>query len=67
MDSSDALHYNAGTVVSRNANELEQERFRSEIMTHLDHLYRVAFYLVKSEVEAFRKRQEEALKHVMIP
>jgi RNA polymerase sigma-70 factor (ECF subfamily) len=52
VDSIDPVHYNARTVVPRNARELERERFGSEIMTHLDHLYRVAFYLVKNEIEA---------------
>jgi RNA polymerase sigma-70 factor (ECF subfamily) len=30
----------------------EKEKFASEAMTHLDHLYRVAFHLVKEENEA---------------
>ena len=52
MDSGIALHYNATVVTLRNAKELERERFGSEIMTHLDHLYRVAYYLVKNDSEA---------------
>ncbi len=52
MDSSVSLHYNANVVTLRNAREIERERFGSEIMTHLDHLYRVAYYLVKNDVEA---------------
>jgi RNA polymerase sigma-70 factor, ECF subfamily len=55
-------HYNAGTVVPRNANELERARFGSEIMTHLDHLYRVAFYLVKNETEAQDCVQETCVR-----
>jgi RNA polymerase sigma-70 factor (ECF subfamily) len=35
-----------------NAGDLDRERFASEIMTHLDHLYRVAYYLVKNPDEA---------------
>jgi RNA polymerase sigma-70 factor, ECF subfamily len=35
-----------------NAGDLDRERFASEIMTHLDHLYRVAYYLVKNADEA---------------
>jgi len=62
LDSSDALYYNAGTVVPRNARDVARERFGSEIMTHLDHLYRVAFYLVKSEVEAQDCVQETCVR-----
>jgi len=52
MDSGVLLHYNAAVVTLRNAKELERGRFGSEIMTHLDHLYRVAYYLVKNDSEA---------------
>ncbi len=54
MDSGILLHYNATVVTLRNARarEFERERFGSEIMTHLDHLYRVAYYLVKNDVDA---------------
>ena len=52
MDSCDTVHYNARTVALKNARELDRERFGSEMMTHLDHLYRIAFYLVKNESEA---------------
>lgn len=39
-------------VTLRHSRDFERQRFGSEIMTHLDHLYRVAYYLVKNEVEA---------------
>jgi RNA polymerase sigma-70 factor (ECF subfamily) len=52
VDSGISLHYNANVVTLRNARELERERFGWDIVTHLDHLYRVAYYLVKNEIEA---------------
>lgn len=52
MDSGISLHYNATVVAQRNAKELEQVRFGLEIMAHLDHLYRVAYYLVRNDSEA---------------
>ena len=52
LDSSDTVHYNAGTVALKHASGLDREGFGLEMMTHLDHLYRVAFYLVKNESEA---------------
>lgn len=52
LDSGVSLHYNAAVVTPRNAQEVERERFGSEIMTHLDHLYRVAYYLLKNDSEA---------------
>lgn len=36
----------------RDVREFDRKGFGSEIMTHLDHLYRVAYYLVKNEAEA---------------
>lgn len=51
MDSSDAVLYNAPIVALKQA-DIERERFGSAIVTHLDHLYRVAYYLVKSDSEA---------------
>lgn len=51
MDSSDAVHYNARTVALKHR-DIERERFGADIVTHLDHLYRVAYYLVKSDSEA---------------
>lgn len=52
MDSAIAVHYNAWAVTPRNTRELEQERFASEIMVYLDHLYRTAFFLVRNQDEA---------------
>jgi RNA polymerase sigma-70 factor (ECF subfamily) len=39
-------------VKGSNAGDLDRERFASEIMTYLDHLYRVAYHLVKNADEA---------------
>ena len=50
MDSAVTVHYNARAVTL--TRELEQERFASEMMTHLDHLYRTAFFLVRNKDEA---------------
>lgn len=36
----------------RKDNNNEQERFSTEVLTHLDHLYRVAYHLVKNQDEA---------------
>jgi RNA polymerase sigma-70 factor, ECF subfamily len=52
LDSAIAVHYNAWAVTPRDARELEQERFASEIMVYLDHLYRTAFFLVRNPDEA---------------
>jgi RNA polymerase sigma-70 factor, ECF subfamily len=52
LDSAVTVHYNARAVTSTDARELEEERFGSEIMAHLDHLYRTAFFLVRNEDEA---------------
>ena len=43
----------------------EKERFSSEIMTHLDHLYRVAFHLVKNQDEARDFVQETCARALM--
>jgi RNA polymerase sigma-70 factor (ECF subfamily) len=52
MDSAIIVHYNAWAVTPSDTRELEQERFASEIMVHLDHLYRTAFFLVRNQDEA---------------
>jgi RNA polymerase sigma-70 factor (ECF subfamily) len=52
MDTLYALRYNAWAVSASKVRNDERERFSSEIMSHLDHLYRFAFYLVKNEDEA---------------
>jgi len=39
-------------VALKNSRDIERQRFGSDIMTHLDHLYRVAYYLVKNDTEA---------------
>jgi RNA polymerase sigma-70 factor, ECF subfamily len=52
LDSAVTVHYNAWAVAPSDTRELEQERFASEIMAHLDHLYRSAFFLVRNKDEA---------------
>jgi len=52
LDSICALYYNAAIVSQANSLQLERERFSSEIITYLDHLYRVAFHLVRNDSEA---------------
>jgi RNA polymerase sigma-70 factor, ECF subfamily len=52
LDSAVTVHYNARAVTPRDTRELEQERFASEIMVRLDHLYRTAFFLVRNKDEA---------------
>ena len=52
LDSAVAVHYNARAVTPRDTGELAQERFASEVMAHLDHLYRTAFFLVRNKDEA---------------
>ena len=52
MDRSHPLRYNARAVSRNRIGINERERFGSEIMTYLDHLYRVAFYLSKNEQDA---------------
>ena len=45
-----------------NAGDLDRERFASEIITYLDHLYRVAHYLVKNADEAQDCVQETCVR-----
>jgi RNA polymerase sigma-70 factor, ECF subfamily len=52
LDSAHPLRYNARAVSRSRIGINERERFGSEIMTYLDHLYRVAFYLSKNEQDA---------------
>jgi RNA polymerase sigma-70 factor, ECF subfamily len=52
LDRSHPLRYNARAVSRNRIGINERERFGSEIMTYLDHLYRVAFYLSKNEQDA---------------
>ena len=62
LDSNDAVHYNARAVTLKNLKDIERERFGSDIMTHLDHLYRVAYYLVKNDTEAQDCVQETCVR-----
>lgn len=52
MDTTYPLYYNGPAVSRSNVRQHGQERFCSEIMTYLDHLYRVAFHLVRNDDEA---------------
>lgn len=52
LDRLGALGYNDRAVNDGKARDTERERFSQEVMAHLDHLYRVAFYLIKNEDEA---------------
>jgi DNA-directed RNA polymerase specialized sigma24 family protein len=53
--------------VSRNTISInERERFASAIMTYLDHLYRVAFYLAKNQQDAQDCVQETSPGHWLL-
>lgn len=49
MEFSLSLRYNGTVAGERKAKIVGRETFAREAMTHLDHLYRVAFHLVKKE------------------
>jgi RNA polymerase sigma-70 factor, ECF subfamily len=46
------LHYNAPAVSSSQDKDRERTHFESEIVSCLDHLYRVAYYLLKDNEQA---------------
>jgi len=52
LDTTYALYYNGPAVSRTNARQQGRERFSSEIVIYLDHLYRVAFHLVRNDDEA---------------
>jgi RNA polymerase sigma-70 factor (ECF subfamily) len=52
MDTTYSLYYNGPAVSQIKVRQQGQERFSSEIMTYLDHLYRVAFHLARNDDEA---------------
>jgi RNA polymerase sigma-70 factor (ECF subfamily) len=52
MDTTYPLYYNGPAVSQIKVRQQGQERFSSEIMTYLDHLYRVAFHLARNDDEA---------------
>ena len=52
MDTTYPLYYNGPAVSQIKVRQPGLERFSSEIMTYLDHLYRVAFHLVRNDDEA---------------
>jgi RNA polymerase sigma-70 factor, ECF subfamily len=51
LDRTHPLRYNARAVSRSRLGNLERQ-FAAEIMIHLDHLYRVAFYLTRNEEDA---------------
>lgn len=58
LDTVFPLLYNAAAVSRDKVRNLERERLASEMMAHLDHLYRVALYLAKNEPDAHDCVQE---------
>jgi RNA polymerase sigma-70 factor (ECF subfamily) len=52
MDTTFPLYYNGSNVSQIKVRQQGQERFSSEIITYLDHLYRVAFHLARNDDEA---------------
>ena len=52
LDTTYALYYNGPAVSRSDARHQGRERFSSEILIYLDHLYRVAFHLVRNDDEA---------------
>lgn len=52
LDTVSPLRYNDGVVKDSETRRGERERFSTEVLSHLDHLYRVAIYLVKNDDEA---------------
>lgn len=52
LDTTYPLRYNAQAVSDDAASNSERERLAADLLVHLDHLYRVAYYLAKNEVEA---------------
>lgn len=52
MDTTYPLYYNGPAVSRSDVRQQGRERFSSEIVSYLDHLYRVAFHLVRNDDEA---------------
>src|SRR5574337_254290 len=52
LDTTYTLRYNGRAVSEIKARNHEREQFAGEVLTHLDHLYRVAFHLVRNQDEA---------------
>jgi RNA polymerase sigma-70 factor, ECF subfamily len=58
LDTALSLLYNATSVSGDKVRNPGRERLASELMVHLDHLYRVALYLAKNEQDAHDCVQE---------
>jgi RNA polymerase sigma-70 factor (ECF subfamily) len=52
LDTVYPLRYNAWAVSEDKGSNAERERLAAEMMLHLDHLYRVAFYLSRNDADA---------------
>lgn len=52
LDTVYPLRYNARAVSDNKVPNAEREWLAAEMMLHLDHLYRVAFYLAKNDADA---------------
>lgn len=52
MDTTCPLYYNSPAVSRTKPQELGRDRFSSEMLNYLDHLYRVAIHLVHNDAEA---------------
>ena len=52
MDTTYTLYYNGPAVSRSDVRQQGRERFSSEIISYLDHLYRVAFHLARNKDEA---------------
>jgi RNA polymerase sigma-70 factor (ECF subfamily) len=52
LDTTYTLYYNGPAVSRSDVRQQGRERFSSEIMSYLDHLYRVAFHLARNDDEA---------------
>lgn len=62
LDTTYALYYNGPAVSRSNPRQEGRERFSSEIMIYLDHLYRVAFHLVRNDDDAQDCVQETCVR-----
>jgi RNA polymerase sigma-70 factor (ECF subfamily) len=52
LDTIYPLYYNGRAVSQSSVRQQGRERFSTEILNHLDHLYRVAFHLARNDAEA---------------
>jgi len=62
LDSTYTLGYTGWAVSATNSRNPASDRFATEIMTYLDHLYRVAFHLARNADEAKDCVQETCIR-----